>query len=376
MDEPALPPLWVDASGAPPLPWLAEPLDAALAGQRGHALLWQAAPGVGALQTALVMAQSWLCEAPGPAEPATAAAPQGRAPRRSSRLACGRCEACRLMVSHTHPDLMVLVPEALRRRLAWPGPADKPQGDDSKRKPSRQIRIDEVRQALDWAVKTSGRGLGKVAVLHPAEALNEQSANALLKSLEEPAAGTRWVLTAADPSALLPTVRSRCQLLRLPRPDPALAQAWLEQQGVAEPALLLQACGGQPLQAWEWAQAGISAATWAALPRGVAAGQAGSLAAWPVPQALQALHKFCVDALAQALGGQARWFPASAMPPPGDRAVLRDAAQELHQVLRHAEHPWNEPLLIEAQVLRLARAWSSGRPAGAARRRGPADAGD
>ena len=101
---------------------------------------------------------------------------------------CGRCGSCRLVQSHLHPDLTVLLPETLRREHAWPLPDDKTDGDDSKRKPSRQIRIDEVRLLIERCTRTSARGQGKAGLLHPAEALNLQSANALLKTLEEPAA--------------------------------------------------------------------------------------------------------------------------------------------------------------------------------------------
>ncbi|MBE0549226.1 MAG: DNA polymerase III subunit delta', partial [Rubrivivax sp.] len=170
----------VDAAGTLPLPWLAEPLAAALATHRGHALLVHGAAGVGALPFALVLAQAWLCEDTAPA----AARP------------CGRCGSCRLVQSHVHPDLLVLLPETLRRAHDWPLADDKGEGEDAKRKPSRQIRINEVRSLIDWSTRTSARGRGKVAVLHPAEALNAQSANALLKTLEEPPAGTRLVLTA------------------------------------------------------------------------------------------------------------------------------------------------------------------------------------
>ncbi len=123
----------VDESGELPLPWLAQPLAEALAQHSGHALLLHAAPGSGALPFAMALAQAWLCEA-------TAGA----------RRPCGRCGSCRLVQGHVHPDLQVLMPETLRREHDWPLADDKPDGDEGKRKPSRQIRIDEVRGVIDW----------------------------------------------------------------------------------------------------------------------------------------------------------------------------------------------------------------------------------
>lgn len=327
--------LLVGDDGELPLPWLAEPLAAAQRSQRGHALLLHAAPGNGALQLALSLAQAWLCEGTGPRQP------------------CGRCGSCRLVQSHLHPDLNVLLPETLRRQHAWPLADDKSEGDEGKRKPSRQIRIDEVRALIDWSTKTSARGRGKVAVLHPAEALNAQSANALLKTLEEPPAGTRLLLTAADPALLLPTVRSRCQRLRLPEPAAAVAVGWLAAQGVA-PAqsaqLLLAACAGRPLDALALSQDGVSAESWAALPAAVARGQGAALSGWPPPRALDALLKLCHDALARAGGGPAHYFPSERVPARGQPALLAAWSRELQRAARHDDHPWHEGLLIDALV--------------------------
>lgn len=332
----------VGPDGALPLPWLADPLGAALASQRGHAVLLHAAPGVGALEFALVLAQAWLCE--------TDAAPTGADPESARSRPCGRCGSCRQFGSKVHPDLHVLLPETLRRSLAWPLRDDKLEGEDAKRKPSRQIRIDEVRDLIDWVTKTSARGRGKVVVLHPADALNQQSASALLKTLEEPPSGTRLVLTSADPARLLPTVRSRCQLLRLPAPSPQLAASWLSQQGVEQPEVLLAAAGGRPLDALALQRAGVDAAAWAALPQAVARGHAGALTGWPVPLLVDALLKLCHDAAARSVGAAGPYFPSTAVPGGADIKALLAWAQELGRVARHADHPWHEPLLIESLV--------------------------
>lgn len=348
MSHPLIDPL-VGEDGELPLPWLAEPLAQALRTHRGHALLVHGASGVGALAFALVMGQAWLCEGAGPDAPAERLRP------------CGRCSSCRLVQSHVHPDLTVLLPETLRREHNWPLPDDKTDGDDSKRKPSRQIRIDEVRLLIGRCTRTSARGQGKVGLIHPADSLNLQSANALLKTLEEPSGGTRLLLTTADPSSLLPTVRSRCQLLRLQAPSAEQAVPWLQAHGVPEATdaqVLLAACSGRPLDVLALVQAGVNARAWAALPLAVANGQAAALAGWPVPRALDALQKLCHDAMARATGGAAVYFPANSVPARVALPALNAWATELRRVARHAAHPWSEALLIEALVSAGAQALS------------------
>lgn len=318
-----------------PLPWLAAPLSEALHSLRGHATLVHAPSGVGVLPFVLQMAQAWLCES------VDVTAKQAGA--------CGHCGSCRLFTSHLHPDLFVLLPETQRRTWAWPLRGDKLESDD-KKKPSKQIRIDEVRSLIDWIQKTNARGRGKVVVLHPADALNTQSANALLKTLEEPPAGTRLLLTTTDPATLLPTVRSRCQQLRLFAPAAELAVPWLAGQGVDNAQVLLAACSGRPLDALALAQSGVDAAGWAALPQAVARGQTSAMAGWPVPQVLDALHKLCHDAMARAAGAAPRYFPLASVPAHGQLTALSAWSAELDRVSRHAEHPWNEALLLEALI--------------------------
>ncbi|MCY7314596.1 MAG: DNA polymerase III subunit delta' [Rubrivivax sp.] len=331
----------VAQDGRVPLPWLATPLAQTLAKQRGHALLVQGSEGIGVLHFVLTLAQAWLCEA--------AEADRARGP-------CGRCASCKLVQSHLHPDLQVLMPEVLRRQHAWLRTDDKADADESKRKPSKQIRIDEVRSVIDWVFKTSGRGRGKVVVLHPADSLNAASANALLKTLEEPPPGTRIVLSAADPALLLPTVRSRCQLSRLAVPTAAESMAWLGTQGVADAAVLLAASSGRPLDALVLVQAGILAEHWRALPAAVARGQAGALAGWPLPRLLDTLHKLCHDAMAVASGGAPVYFPPGSVPAAAALPALAAWSRELGRIARHDEHPWHEGLMLDVLLAGAARA--------------------
>ncbi|MDE2397508.1 MAG: DNA polymerase III subunit delta', partial [Burkholderiales bacterium] len=322
----------VGPDGKLPLPWLEGPFAAALEQQRGHALLLHGAAGAGALPFGLSLAQAWLCEAGSGARP------------------CGRCGSCRLVQSRLHPDLRVLLPQLLRRELNWLLPDDEAAGEEGKKKPSKQIRIDEVREAIDWVMKTTSRGRGKVLLLHPAEALNAQSSNALLKTLEEPPAGTRIVLSAADPAHLIPTLRSRCQRIALVPPPAEQALAWLEARGCKQAPVLLAAAGGLPLDALALAEAGVDAAAWSALPRAVARGDATAFSGWPLPRAIDALQKLCHDAMARGAGGSTRYFPQEALPRSARLDAVVQWSQALARAARHDEHPWNEGLLLDALV--------------------------
>jgi DNA polymerase III subunit delta' len=321
------------------LPWLREPLRAALAATRDHHLLLVHGPeGVGQFEFALLLARAWLCEAAaGVVRP------------------CGHCASCRLVLSHNHPDLLVLLPEALQEPLGW-APAASEEGGTGKaeRKPSKEIKVDAARQAVAFAQLSCARGRAKVVVLYPAERLNAVAANTLLKTLEEPPGLARFVLATGAPEALPATVRSRCQALHLPLPATADAERWLEEQGVPGAAVLLAASGGQPLTAKAWADEGIDAAAWAELPSRVARGDAGGLPAWPVPRAIDALLKLCHDAMLASLGGRPRYFPA--VPAAPALAPLQAWQAALIEAARYADHPVNAALLVESLVMQGRRA--------------------
>jgi DNA polymerase III subunit delta' len=186
--------------------------------------------------------------------------------------------------------------------------------------------------------------------------MNAVSANTLLKTLEEPPGNARFLLSCADPDALLPTIRSRCQSVTMGLPPVAQATEWLARQGVADPAVMLAATGGQPQLALEWAQQGVDAALWARLPALVGQGEPAALAAWPLSRVVDALQKLCHDAACVAAGATPRYFPATTITAGADGAALTGWMRELGRVARHAEHPWNAGLMIESLVQQGQRA--------------------
>jgi DNA polymerase III subunit delta' len=333
------------------LPWLHAPLAQALA-QRAHALLLHGPGAVGQFELGLALASGWLCEAAS-----------------ATSRPCGHCASCHLMAAHMHPDFFLLVPDAMREPLGWQAAEEGGEsGAASKAKPSKFIRVEQMRAAIDWGHKTTSRGRAKVILVHPAQAMNETAANALLKTLEEPVGSLRLVLTAHDPEALLPTVRSRCQRLRLDIPPRDQALAWLANLGLARPEVLLAAAGGQPIEALAMAGDGIDGDAWERLPAALRSGRAATVASWPLVRLVDALQKLCHDLMCLRAQASPRYFSAEGLTPlvqpsAPPWAALTQWAQELTQAARHDEHPWHAGLRSEALIGQGARLWQTPRNA-------------
>lgn len=197
-----------------PHPWHLSVWDALTARTyQPHAFLFGGALGVGKRQFADAFAAWLLC----------LQAKEGHV--------CGECRSCQLRKAGNHPDRLLVGPE----------------------EEGKAIRVDAVRQLADFLGQTAQQGGRKVVILYPAEAMNQNAANALLKSLEEPSPETYLLLISDQPSRLLPTIRSRCQVQALAAPQQADALAWLAgelpEQTAEEHAALLLMAGGAPLRA-------------------------------------------------------------------------------------------------------------------------------
>jgi len=196
-------------------PWIAEQTQSLLA-QRGHAWLLQGPSGLGQYPLALALARAWLCERP------------------TAQGACGQCSSCHAIDVRTQADLCVLMPETEMLALGWPL-SEKAQAeiDDKKRKPSKEIRVEAMRDAVEFSQRTSARGRGKAVLVYPAERMNTITANALLKTLEEPPGDVKLVLASEAAHQLLPTIRSRCLGHSMLWPTDGASMAWLQAQGVS-----------------------------------------------------------------------------------------------------------------------------------------------
>ncbi|MBI3371200.1 MAG: DNA polymerase III subunit delta' [Betaproteobacteria bacterium] len=202
--------------------------------------------GLGKFEMARVFAQRILCEQPD----------AGPHP-------CGGCDGCRWFLAENHPDYRQVEPEALTGVIDAEDEAERAAGGP-KKKPSNEIKIDQVRDLADFLNIGSHRARRRVALFHPAEAMNLNAANALLKNLEEPAPGACFILVSHRPRRLLPTIRSRCVAFPVRAPDHEAGIQWLKEQGVDSPAEWLALAAGAPLAARDLAtsEAGKRIAGW------------------------------------------------------------------------------------------------------------------
>ncbi|WP_296488113.1 DNA polymerase III subunit delta' [Rhodoferax sp.] len=318
-------------------PWIAAQSKALLA-QNGHAWLLVGPSGLGQYRLALALVSAWLCERP------------------TEQGACGTCGSCHAIEVRTHADLCVLMPETVSLDLGWPL-SEKAQGEiDAKtRKPSKEIRIEAMRDAVEFSQRTSARGRGKAVLVFPAERMNHVTANALLKTLEEPPGDVKFVLASEAAHQLLPTIRSRCLAHTMVWPTPDVALAWLQQRGLdsAQAAVMLRASGGRPDDALQLAQAGPGGPTpagWVKLPQAMARGDVSGLKDWTPTQAVDALQKLCHDLLTVKVGAAPRFFDAADLPSVSSLPSLTAWAKALGAAARTVEHPFNSGLMLEALV--------------------------
>ena len=176
-----------------------------------HAYLLAGPDGVGKELLARVFAQSANCEADDPPD-----------------RPCGACANCALFQRGNFPDALWVMPQAERIARGLMSRAD------IETVPSREIRVDDIREVSRRLSLAPLRGRRKLAIVVPAEAMNERAQNTLLKTLEEPPPATTFLLVSAQPEALLPTIRSRCARVQLgPVPEEILV-ARLVRDGIAD----------------------------------------------------------------------------------------------------------------------------------------------
>ncbi len=203
------------------LPWQAEVMRLALRLQREgrlpHAVLLETPSERGIDELARYLAQLLLCEAV------------------EDVAVCGACEACRMMAAGTYADFSRVTLEF----------------DEKNKKFRKNITIEQIRDLIHELSLTRKYQRPKIAVIYPADAMNKNAANALLKTLEEPAAHVLLVLLTRNPGRVPITLRSRCQAWSIHPPAEQQSLEWLKGRGLDEGSAsqYLQYAAGDPLLA-------------------------------------------------------------------------------------------------------------------------------
>jgi DNA polymerase-3 subunit delta' len=328
-------------------PWHREALAKLLSGRERlpHALLVHGPAGIGKVDFARALAAAMLCEAP------------------RDEGACGTCPSCHWFSQGNHPDYREILPEAS---------AEEEEGDEAdaaraEKAKSLVIKIEQVRAVADFMALSTHRAGHRVLVLHPAEAMQPASANALLKTLEEPPPGTLIVLVSDRPARLLPTILSRCARLALRVPARAPALAWLREQAVERPEAALDAAGGAPLLARDLAapeEAELRRRLVAELSKPGGADTlafAGTVDRANLERAIWWMQTWVYDLVRARFAGDVRHHaehaPAlQARARGADVEALLDLDRELAEARRLATHPLNPRLLTEHLLLAYNRA--------------------
>jgi len=215
--------------------------------QLPHAILLVGAPGLGKNLFAEWLSQTLLCDAP----------------QTSTGRPCGQCQNCRLFQAGSHADLHVVQPESVYKNsdslLARHAPRYAP-GDKTKdSKDSTVIRIDQIRSLIAASQGRPQLARRRVVVISPADRMNVNASNALLKLLEEPPPDSQLILVTDRPMRLPATIRSRCMRLEFQIPPRPMAIDWMTESGFPkeEAVELLALSGGSPLQALDLGRTGF-----------------------------------------------------------------------------------------------------------------------
>jgi len=313
-----------------------------------HALLFAGPAGVGKRELAEALAGRLLCESP----------------REPHQMACGRCASCLMMMGGQHPDYRVLQPEATSEDEDQESAA---QAD--KKKASRQIRIQQIRELEDFFHVGGHRGGARVCLIDPAEAMNPIAANSLLKILEEPSPSFYFIMISDRWHNLLPTLLSRAQRVMFARPSLEQSRRWLKQQQLEREAHWLNFFAGAPLELAKAARSGRLKGFEALVgdlrktqdPLTLAARWEGLMkteTALEIEDIVVTLQKWLCDLGLCVTGHPPRYFDRQTIEPVAQKIALPGllrAQQQVGQLRAWAHHPLNAKLFLEDLCMRALR---------------------
>lgn len=281
---------------------------------------------------------------------------------------CGRCRGCHLAKAGTHPDIRYVVSEAesLPREIPFTAPDN---AASDRKTVYREILIHQTRALSDFLNLKSHEGGVRIVLVYPADRIRAEAAASLLKSLEEPPENTIFMLVADEIDRVLPTIRSRCRLIRASAPTRQEAIAWLESQNVADAERKLTEAGGMPLAVFEEdarfrLSDEVRTRFLSYLLKGEKATAAEALGVADKEITLSAaalfLSRWAWDLASAKVGAVPQYFPEYARE---IENIARAASAEglytwinsVRDVRRVAEHPLNAKTIIEALLISYAR---------------------
>ena len=310
-----------------------------------HAFLMHGRAGIGKYDFALTFSKALLC-------PNTD----------GNGHACDKCPSCHWFDDESHPDFRLISPEQESN-------SDEESPTAKKTKKKTQISVAQIRELSDFLSLSSHQTSGlRIVLINPAEALNQASANALLKMLEEPSSGVIFILVAHQLQRLLPTILSRCQKVNMPVPDQAQALAWLNMKGVQNPEQQLAYLEGSPIKVLsEQAQFDQLSAIWRHLALGrkmEPQAAAPIVIANSVESGVIAVQKWLYDIVTAKLGQQARYHlqHARALQALADKVNLGrlfDLQKKTNELRKLATHPLNHELQMENLLVEYTKIFQS-----------------
>jgi len=305
--------------------------------KRHHALLMHGRAGIGKFDFALNLSQSLLCSN-----------------TNAAGHACLQCSSCRWFQDESHPDFRLISPEQVDT-------TEEEAGVNKKAKKKTQISIAQIRELSDFLSLSSHQNNGlRIVLIHPAEALNPASANALLKMLEEPLADVMFILVAHQLQRLLPTIISRCQQVKMPVPNEAQSLTWLENKGLKNAAQRLAYMEGSPIKVLsEQADEEGLQKIWNLLAQGSRMEPqlaASIVISNSVEAGVIALQKWIFDLLAVKLCHQVRYHvqqlnALQALAEKVHLARLFEFQKKTNELRKLASHPLNHELQMESLLI-------------------------
>lgn len=330
--------------GLAPYPWLerpAETLSKMLDKLPGGVLIY-GPRGCGVFDLACRFAAAVVCKRPVDGAP------------------CGECAECKLFFSGNHPDVRYVLSEteAALHPQPWSGKfGNLPKGKSL----SKQILIEQVRGIGEYLSVTGHRSEKRAVVIYPADSMSADQSSALLKTLEEPPVGAVLILAADDINSILPTIRSRCQLVRVSPPTREQGIAYLKSQKVRSPESELTRFAGRPLLIHEADPSLLLDKKDEMLFLGLLAKGAQLTSAEvlnavkkdiPVGPVLSLMQRWYWDLLAEVSGAEPRYFPEYAAQYKRQAQGLEFNAlysfnEQLLNANRSKDHPLSKKLVIQ-----------------------------